>query len=134
MILVSDEDGNYELSDFDNDIADKDCIPSEADMSQSLQDANVDIYVASLETTEVDEITEPVSIESWKRKSDFSNRKNVRSDSYRKGKKYTDCKGNEKAAREPKAQDCSTCCNKYSENFPEVDWILICNEYWSLGD
>ena len=82
MILVSDEDGNYELSDFDNDIADKDCIPSEADMSQSLQDANVDIYVASLETTEVDEITEPVSIESWKRQSDLSNRKNVRSDSY----------------------------------------------------
>ena len=46
-------------------------------MSQSLQDANVDIDVASLETTEVDEITEPVSIGSRKRKSDPSKRKKM---------------------------------------------------------
>ena len=121
--------------DFDDDITDKDCLPSEADMSQSLQDANVDIDVASLETTEVDEFTEPVFIGSWKKKSNPSKRKkNMRSDSCRKSKKYTVCKGNEKAAREPKAQDCSTCCYKYNKNFPEADKILICNEYWSLGD
>ena len=76
---VSDDDRNDEFSDLDDDIANKDCIPSEADMSQSLQNANVDIDVASLETTEVDEITESVSIGSSKRKSDPSKRKkNIR--------------------------------------------------------
>ena len=44
MLLASDNDGNDEFSDFDDDIADKDYIPNEADMSQSLQD------VTSLET------------------------------------------------------------------------------------
>ena len=88
MPLVSDDDGNDEFSDFDGDIADKDCIPSQADMSQSLQDANVDIDVASLEATEVYKITEQVSIVSRKRKSYPSKRKkNIRSDSYRKSKK-----------------------------------------------
>ena len=33
MLLVSDDDRNDEFSDFDDDIAGKDCIPSEADMS-----------------------------------------------------------------------------------------------------
>ena len=75
MLLISDDDGNDDFLDFDDNIAGKDCIPSEADMSQSLQNANVDIDVASLETTEVDEITESVSIGSRKTKSDPSKRK-----------------------------------------------------------
>ena len=66
MLLASDNDGNDEFSDFDDDIADKDYIPNEADMSQSLQD------VTSLETTQIDEIAQPVSIGSRKRKFDLS--------------------------------------------------------------
>ena len=90
MLLVSDDDGNDEFLDFDDDIA-----------VFTVHDANVDINVASLETTEVDEIAEPVFIGSRKRKSNSSNwKKNITSDSHRKGKKYTDCKGNEKAAKE----------------------------------
>ena len=77
MFLISDDDKNDEFSDFDDVIADKDNIPSEADISQSLQDANVDIDVASLETTEVDEITEPVSIVSRKRNSNPRKRKKI---------------------------------------------------------
>ena len=73
MVLVSDNDGNDKFLDFDDD---KDYIPSEADISVFTR-CKCGYWCSFSKTTEVDEIAEPVSIRSRKRKSNPSKWKKI---------------------------------------------------------